>query len=75
MIYRRLENPFVMGLLEAYWDAYEGVGLNVFAGSYEYLQKVWQYHELMVESICSGDYQAGREALVTHIGLLYQRPE
>jgi hypothetical protein len=28
----------------------------------------------MVESILSGDYSAGLEALVTHIGLLYQRP-
>jgi DNA-binding FadR family transcriptional regulator len=74
LIYRRLENPFVTGLLEAYWDAYEGVGLNVFAGGYEYLQEVWKYHELMVESICNGDYQAGREALEKHIDLLYHRP-
>src|SRR5512143_581842 len=37
LIYCRLENPFVTGLLEAYWDAYEAVGLNVFAGSFEYL--------------------------------------
>ena len=74
LIYRRLENPFVMGLLEAYWDAYEAVGLNVFAGGYEYLQEVWKYHEAMVESICNGDYKAGREALVQHIELIYQRP-
>ncbi|HEY6072912.1 MAG TPA: FCD domain-containing protein [Anaerolineales bacterium] len=74
LIYRRLENPFVTGLLEAYWDAYEGVGLNVFAGDYDYLQTVWHYHEIMVESICTGDYSAGLKALVTHIGLLYQRP-
>ncbi|HEY5901471.1 MAG TPA: FCD domain-containing protein [Anaerolineales bacterium] len=74
LIYRRLENPFVTGLLEAYWDAYEGVGLNVFTGGYEYLQEVWKYHEIMVESICNGDYQAGREALVQHIDLLYHRP-
>jgi DNA-binding FadR family transcriptional regulator len=74
LIYRRLENPFVTGILEAYWDAYEGVGLNVYAGSYEYLQKVWGYHQAMVEAICNGDYQAGREALITHIGLLNQRP-
>jgi DNA-binding FadR family transcriptional regulator len=73
-IYRRLDNPFVMGLLEAYWDAYEAVGLNVFAGGYEYLQEVWKYHETMVESICSGDYQAGREALIKHIDLLSHRP-
>jgi len=73
LIYRRLENPFVMGLLEAYWDAYEGIGLNVYLGSYEYLKKVWNYHAQMVEAICSGDYEAGKEALVTHNDLLYQR--
>lgn len=74
LIFRRLENPFVTGLLEAYWDAYEAVGLNMFAGSYEYLQEVWRFHEVMVESICNGEYQAGREALVQHIDLIYHRP-
>jgi DNA-binding FadR family transcriptional regulator len=72
-IYRRLENPFVTGILEAYWDAYELVGLNVFAGGYEYLQEVWRYHEKMVASICSGDYKAGYEALTAHTDLLYHR--
>jgi DNA-binding FadR family transcriptional regulator len=72
-IYRRLENPFVTGILEAYWDAYETVGLNVFAGGYEYLQEVWRYHEKMVASICNGDYKAGHEALTAHTDLLYHR--
>jgi DNA-binding FadR family transcriptional regulator len=72
-IYRRLENPFVTGILEAYWDAYETVGLNVFAGGYEYLQEVWRYHEKMVTSICNGDYKAGHEALTAHTDLLYHR--
>lgn len=74
LIYRRLENPFVTGILEAYWDAYESVGLNVFAGGYEYLQEVWRYHEKMVEAICQGDTKAGYEALIAHTDLLYQRP-
>ena len=43
LIYSRLNNPFVTGLLEAYWDAYETVGLNVYAGGMDYLQEVWQY--------------------------------
>jgi DNA-binding FadR family transcriptional regulator len=72
-IYSRLDNPFVTGILEAYWEAYEAVGLNVFAGSYEYLQEVWRYHQKMVEAICTGDFEAGYEALVTHTDLLYQR--
>jgi DNA-binding FadR family transcriptional regulator len=73
LIYRRLENPFVTGILEAYWDAYETVGLNVFAGGFEYLQEVWKYHQKMVEAIRTGDYQAGYEALIAHTDLLYQR--
>jgi hypothetical protein len=72
-IYSRLENPFVTGLLEAYWDAYEAVGLNVFAGGFEYLQEVWQYHQQMVDSICDGNFEAGYQALIAHTDLLYHR--
>lgn len=72
-IYSRLGNPFVFGILEAYWEAYEAVGLNVFAGGYEYLQEVWRYHQRMVEAICEGDIEGGYQALVTHTDLLYQR--
>lgn len=74
MIYSRLDNPFVTGILEAYWDSYEAVGLNMYAGGIDYLHEVWQYHARMVECICSGDYAAGREALVKHVDLLAQRP-
>jgi len=74
LIFSRLENPFVTGVLEAYWEAYEAVGLNVFVGGYEYLQEVWQYHQQMVESICNGKFEVGYEALVKHTDLLYQRP-
>ena len=74
MIYSRLENPFVTGILEAYWDAYENVGLNVFTGGYEYLQEVWRYHQQMVEAIRNGNHEEGYRALITHTDLLYQRP-
>ncbi|MFN8413010.1 MAG: FCD domain-containing protein [Anaerolineales bacterium] len=73
-IFNRLDNPFVTGVLEAYWEAYEGVGLNVFVGGYEYLQEVWRYHQSMVESICSGNFEVGHEALVRHTDLLFHRP-
>lgn len=71
-IYSRLNNPFVTGILEAYWEAYEAVGLNVFT-DYTYLQNVWAYHQRMVESICRGDATAGYQALVEHTDLLMQR--
>lgn len=74
MIFSRLENPFVTGILEAYWDAYENVGLNVFTGGYEYLQEVWGYHQKMVEAICNGNYEDGYSALIAHTDLLHNRP-
>lgn len=74
LIYSRLNNPFVAGILEAYWDAYEAVGLNMYAGSIDYLHEVWQYHAQMVESILNGNYEAGRQALIRHVDLLAQRP-
>lgn len=73
-IFSRLENPFVRGILEAYWDAYEAVGLNVYA-DYHYLETVWRYHENMVAAIEEGDVEAGYRALVDHISLLDDRPE
>lgn len=75
LIYSRLNNPFVTGLLEAYWNAYEAVGLNMYAGGIDYLEEVWGYHKTMIQSICNGNYVAGREALITHIDLLAHRPK
>jgi DNA-binding FadR family transcriptional regulator len=74
LIFSRLENPFVTGILEAYWDAYENVGLNMFSGGFEYLQQVWEYHRNMVDAICDGNYEDGYKALVAHTDLLYNRP-
>lgn len=73
-IYKRLNNPFVTGILEAYWVIYEAVGLAVYT-DYAYLKTVWQYHQKMVEAICSGNLTAGYQALVEHVDLLQQRSQ
>jgi DNA-binding FadR family transcriptional regulator len=72
-IYRRLNNTFVLGIFESYWDLYESQGLDVYA-NYDYLKKTWDYHEQMIEAICSEKYQAGFESLIAHKDLLFQRP-
>jgi len=72
-VFCRLNNPFVLGILEAYWEAYEAVGLNIYAG-YDYLQQVWRYHQEMVDAICEGEIERGYRALVEHKDLLYHRP-
>lgn len=70
-IYRRLNNPFVTGLLEAYWGAYEAVGFNFYT-DLNYLEEVWQYHQKMVDAICDQDFDAGYKALNEHTDLIYQ---
>lgn len=68
-IFSRLRNPFVLGLLEAYWDGYEAVELNTYA-DYSYLQEVWAYHERIVAAIEKNDFVLGRTLLIEHMQLI-----
>ena len=67
--YKRLNNVFVSGLLEAYWDAYEAVGLNVYT-DLDYLEQVWTYHEELVEMAIQKDKTRGLEILHEHFELM-----
>jgi len=71
-IYAKLDNPFVQGLLEAYWDMYEAVGLNVY-NDIAYHKKVWDYHRRIVHAIKAGNLQSGYKLLREHKLLLEQR--
>jgi DNA-binding FadR family transcriptional regulator len=71
-IYKRLNNTFVSGILEAYWEAYESVGLNLYA-DYHYLEDVWTYHQRMVDGISNGNLGEGYDALVEHSDLIRHR--
>jgi DNA-binding FadR family transcriptional regulator len=71
-IYKRLDNLFVQGLLEAYWDLYDAVGYGQYNDE-EYIRKVWQYHRKIVESIQSGEFELGYRTLREHMALLFQR--
>jgi DNA-binding FadR family transcriptional regulator len=68
-IFRRLDNPFVGGLLSAYWDAYEASELTRFA-SYQYWVDVWSYHEQIVDAICADAFDEGKRLLIEHFDLL-----
>jgi DNA-binding FadR family transcriptional regulator len=72
LIYSRLNNPFVNGLLEAYWEAYESVGQSIF-GDYEYLLKIWEYHQKMIDSICRNQIEEGYQALVEHRSVIHHK--
>jgi DNA-binding FadR family transcriptional regulator len=68
-IFSRLENPFVQGLLEAYWDAYEASELTRFV-NYQYWVDVWTYHEKIVEALEKDDFDLGLTLLTEHFCLL-----
>jgi DNA-binding FadR family transcriptional regulator len=72
-IFRHLDNVFVKGLLEAYWDAYEAVELNVYA-ELKYHREVWAYHQRILDAICAGDLDAAQEAYLQHTRLLHYQP-
>jgi DNA-binding FadR family transcriptional regulator len=71
-IYSKLENVFVIGLLEAYWDAYEAVGLNQFT-ELAYLKSVWHYHSLIVQALSRKDFDEGYRLLLDHMTLIDDR--
>ena len=73
-IFEHLDNPFVKGVLEAYWEAYEAVELNTYADLH-YWQEAWRYHEQILNSINDGDLDAAHAALVEHTKLLRHRGE
>lgn len=67
--FKYLENPFVQGLLGAYWEAYKAFGLAIYA-DLSYHREIWSYHSRMVEYVAKGDYEGGRQALKEHMALL-----
>lgn len=71
-LFGKLDNEFVTGLLQAYWDAYEAVGLNRYF-EYSYFEKMWSSHRAIVEAIAAGQSEQGREILVQHFTLLQDR--
>ena len=73
-IFSRLDNAFVFGILESYWDIYEAVGLSVYEDR-KYLDRVWSYHQQMVDSITNNDFLSGYQALIAHMDLLFQREQ
>lgn len=72
-VFKHLDNPFVIGILEAYWDAYAAVEPNRYA-DYAYHQSVWNYHERILNAICAGDSDAAQALFIEHTRLLRYKP-
>lgn len=71
-IFSRLDNPFVTGLLQAYWDAYEAVELHRYF-DLSYYEEMWSSHHNLVEAIDRRDYEGSRAILAEHFRILEYR--
>ncbi|MGB4596212.1 MAG: FCD domain-containing protein [Anaerolineaceae bacterium] len=69
--FKRLENPVVISLLEAYWDVYHKTGVTLLMDQ-NYLVSVWHYHQLMVDALRDREFEKGYQALLTHMDLVKQ---
>jgi DNA-binding FadR family transcriptional regulator len=72
LIFSKLDNKFVQGLLRAYWDAYEAVGLHRYF-DLSYYEKMWISHRAIVEAIIAGECKKGQKILAGHFTLLENR--
>ncbi len=73
-VFTHLDNKFVLGILEAYWDLYEEVGANRYQ-DYSYLRQVWDYHARILRLIAAGDFDGARQTFLQHTRLLRYEPE
>lgn len=67
-LFAGINNPFVYGMLEAYWDAYDQVAANHYA-DYDYLQRVWTYHANILNAIKEREYKIAKDLFVEHTRL------
>ncbi len=69
LIFSRLQNPLVQGILSTYWDAYDASELTRFA-KYQYWLDVWEYHERIVCSLEKKEFDKSKQLLIKHFALL-----
>ena len=72
LLFQGIDNEFVQGLLKAYWDTYEAVGLHRYF-DYSYYANIWTSHRNMVGAVVAGDLEEGRKAMAEHFTLLENR--
>jgi DNA-binding FadR family transcriptional regulator len=72
LIYKRLNNRFVSGLLEAYWDLYKASGFEIYPDM-EYVTRIWQYHRKTLDLIKNHQYELAQQSLMEHMELITLR--
>lgn len=71
-IYKNLKNQYLNGVLDAFWEVYHLSGMEIYP-DITYIDRVWQYHERIVEQIRGRNYSNGLSLLTEHMDLANQR--
>lgn len=71
-IYKKLQNPYLEGVLEAFWEVYHSSGFEVYPDS-AYVERIWQYHSRIVEEIRERRFSRGLSLLLEHMEMVAQR--
>lgn len=71
-IYSKLGNPYLNGMLNAFWDVYHATGFEAYP-DLGYVDRVWQYHARIIEEIKRKKYSQGLSLLMEHMELVNQR--
>jgi DNA-binding FadR family transcriptional regulator len=74
ILFSHIDNVFLQGVLEGYWDIYEDRGFSVIS-DLEYLNKVWKYHRSIVEALRIGDLTSSFNAFLEHKDLIKWSPK
>lgn len=68
-IYRPLNNTFLNGILETYWQLSQETEFRMYSDQV-YLENVWTYHKKIQRAIATKEYDLGYQALMTHFELV-----
>lgn len=68
-IYRSLNNTFLNGILETYWQLSQETEFRMYSDQV-YLENVWAYHKKIQRAIATKEYDLGYQALMTHFELV-----
>ncbi|HPT23109.1 MAG TPA: FCD domain-containing protein [Anaerolineaceae bacterium] len=69
LIYRHLDNPIVISMLETYWDLYSQTAASRYYDR-DSLEVIWVQHQKMVSALAARQFEQGFEVMVAHMDLL-----
>jgi DNA-binding FadR family transcriptional regulator len=74
ILFSHIDNVFFQGITDGYWKIYEDRGLSII-NDLEYLDKVWRFHERIVDALSMGDYSMALNAFMEHKDLINWNPK